>query len=78
MLVRWLTVFHRVYALSAVASLHDIFFSPKTQKLCIVSDGSTRTPKTVDRLMEEVARCSDYIESAGLTVVGSAEGNSDC
>ena len=78
MLVRWLTVFHRVYALSAVASLHDIFFSAKTQKLCIVSDASTRTAKTVTRLMSEVARCSDYIESAGLTVSASAEGDSDC
>jgi hypothetical protein len=78
MLVRWLTVFHRVYALSAVASLHDIFFSAKTQKLCIVSDASTGTAKTVTRLMSEVARCSDYIESAGLTVSASAEGDSDC
>ena len=78
MLVRWLTVFHRVYALSAVAALHDIFFSPNTQKLCIVSDANTGTAKTVPRLMSEVARCSDYIESAGLTVAGSAEGDSGC
>ena len=65
-------------AMSAVASLHDIFFSAKTQKLCIVSDASTGTAKTVTRLMSEVARCSDYIESAGLTVSASADGDSDC
>ena len=59
-------------------ALRDVFFSPKTHKLCIVSDGGTGAPKTLPRLMSEVARCSDYIESAGLTVVGSAEGNSDC
>ena len=52
--------------------------APKTHKLCIVSDGSTGAPKTLARLMEEVARCSDYIESAGLTVSGGEEGNSDC
>ena len=77
-MVRWLTVFHRVYALSAVESLRSVFFSPKTHKLCIVSDGSTGAPKTLTRLMEEAARCSDYIESAGLTVSGGEEGNSDC
>ena len=46
----------------------DIFFSPKTQKLCIVSDGSTGHQKTAERLMQELARCSDYIESVGLSV----------
>ena len=44
----------------------------------IVSDASTGAAKTVTRLMSEVARCSDYIESAGLTVAGGAEGDSDC
>ena len=78
MLVRWLTVFHRVFALSAVDSLRDVFFSPKTHKLCIVSDGGTGAPKTLDRLMSEVARCSDHVESAGLTVAASTEGDSDC
>ena len=71
-------MFHRVYALSTVASLHDIFFSAKTQKLCIVSDASTGAAKTVTRLMSELALCSDHIESAGLTVASSAEGDSDC
>ena len=65
-----------MYGLSAVERLRDIFFSPKTQKLCIVSDGSTGQQKTEARLMQELARCSDYIESAGLTV--AAEGDSDC
>ena len=75
-MVRWLTVFHRVYALSAVESLKDVLFSSKTHKLCIVSDGNTGTAKTVARLMEEVGRCSEYIESAGLTIAGSADGDS--
>ena len=58
----------QLYGLSAVERLRDIFFSPKTQKLCIVSDGSAGHQKTAERLMQELARCSDYIESVGLSV----------
>ena len=63
-----------VYGLSAVESLNDVFFSSKTQELCIVSDGSTGQPKTEERLMEEVARCSDYIESNCQRLTGEIPG----
>jgi hypothetical protein len=68
MLVRWLTVFHRVHGLSAVPSLKAVFFSPVSQKLCIVSDGATGQPKSEERLMAEVAQCSAYIASHGINV----------
>ena len=68
MLVRWLTVFHRVHGLSAVPSLKSIFFSPVSQKLCIVSDGATGEQKSEVRLMDEVAQCSAYIDSHEIEV----------
>ena len=49
-------------------SLKSIFFSPVSQKLCIVSDGATGEQKSEVRLMDEVAQCSAYIDSHEIEV----------
>ncbi len=59
MLVRWLTVFHRVHDLHKVASLADVYFKKSTGRLCIKGE------KTLDTLMQDVAACSAHLHTKG-------------
>ena len=64
MLVRWLTVFHKVHGLSEVPALQSIFYSRTSGHLCIKGDGAGGQ-KSELQLMENLAACSAYLKENG-------------
>jgi len=64
MLVRWITVFHKVHGLSEVPALQSIFYSRTSGHLCIKGDGAGGQ-KSELQLMENLAACSAYLKENG-------------